>query len=270
MRSFSTLLATEVRRCLARRAVRLLVGVGVLLIVVVGGVTFAVTSPDDVTGPDPTPLRLTDLWHPDQDSVFGMGVVVLALGAVIGGALVVGGEWKAGTVTTLLTWEPRRVRALTARMAACGLLAAAIGAGLGALVVVVLLPGVVVKGTADGADAMWAVAALGALGRGLLLAALSAVLGAAIASLGRGTTAALVAVMAYVIVIEPVLRGWLPAWGGWLVGENAATFFTGRSIEGAPFTREPIEAGLILTGYALVAAGLATATFARRDVAGGS
>lgn len=270
MTSFWTLLATEIRRCLARRAVRVLVCVGVLLIVVVGVVTFAVTSPDDIAGADPTPLRLTDLWHPVGDSIFGMGLVILAMGAVIGGAVVVGGEWKAGTVTTLLTWEARRVRVVTARLVACGLLAAAIGCGLAALLVLVLLPGILVKGTTEGADAAWALALLGAMGRGLVLAALSAVLGAAIASLGRGTTAALVAVMAYLIVIEPVLRAWWPRRAGWLVGENAATFFTGRTMEGVAFSRQPIEAGLILAAYALVVAGVATATFARRDVTGAS
>nr|MDQ3385874.1 hypothetical protein [Actinomycetota bacterium] len=135
MSSFATLLATEVRRCLARRAVRVLVGLGVLMIVVVGGVTFATVPATDLARSDPTPIRLVDLWRPEGDSVFGIGVVLLAMGAVIGGALVVGGEWKVGTVTTLLTWEPRRGRAIAARFVACGVLATAIGAALAALLV---------------------------------------------------------------------------------------------------------------------------------------
>lgn len=270
MSGFGRLVATEVRRCLARRAVRVLVGVGVLLIAVVAVTTFVVSAPEDVARSGPTPIRLTDLWNPERDSVFGMGIVILAMGALIGGAVVVGGEWKAGTVTTLLTWEPRRARVIGARLAACGLLAAAIGAVLAVLLVVALLPGVVVKGSTAGVDAAWSVSLLAALARGLLLASLSAVLGAAIAWLGRSATAALVAVIAYLIVVEPAFRAWWPTRAGWLIGENAATFFTGRAMEGVPFVRRPVEAALILAGYVVIAAAAATAAFTRRDVTGGA
>ncbi len=266
----ATLLGTEVRRCLARRAVRVLVGFGVLMIVVVGVVSFATVPVSDLASSEPTPIRLVDLWHPEEDSVFGIGVVLLGMGALIGGALVVGGEWKAGTVTTVLTWEPRRGRAIAARFMACGVLATTIGAALAALLVVVLLPGILVKGTTEGADLAWTLATLGAVGRGVLLTGLSAVLGAAIASLGRSSTAALVAVLAYLLFIEPTMRAWWPGRAGWLVGENAAASSTGRTLEGVSFSRAPVEAGVVLVVDALVVAGAATAAFSRRDVAGGS
>ena len=44
-----------------------------------------------------------------------MTAIFLVVGALFAGASVAGAEWRAGSMTTLLTWEPRRVRVIVGR-----------------------------------------------------------------------------------------------------------------------------------------------------------
>ena len=48
------------------------------------------------------------------DILQGAGILVV-IGGLLLGASFAGAEWHAGTMTTLLTWEPRRVRVLAAK-----------------------------------------------------------------------------------------------------------------------------------------------------------
>ena len=56
----------------------------------------------------------------------GFAVVLALLGFVVGASFV-GAEWAAGTLGSLLTWEPRRLRVLTAKALALALGLAAVG-----------------------------------------------------------------------------------------------------------------------------------------------
>jgi hypothetical protein len=58
-----------------------------------------------------------DIWSGRDDgadaNTLGQTSFLFLLMAVLGGASFVGAEYKAGTVTTLLTWEPRRTRVMS-------------------------------------------------------------------------------------------------------------------------------------------------------------
>ena len=107
-----TLFLTELRRALHRRLVWVLIGLALAGIVVTGVLVFIATggsstAPAGVDSIDPA--RVTDWWRPDlPDGVVLLPGVMLFLGALIGGASVVGAEWRSGGVTTVLTWAPRR------------------------------------------------------------------------------------------------------------------------------------------------------------------
>jgi hypothetical protein len=267
MSSFLSLLATECRRCLSRRVVHVLVGIALLGAVATGVVGVLVAGEIDLSSEGPALIRLADLWGSD-DPVLGMPLILLLFGALIGGAVVVGGEWKAGTVPTVLAWEPRRLRLLGARLAACGLLAMVIAfALLLAFVVVGVLPGFVAHGEVGAIDGAWWVSLAGGVGRGLALVGLAAVLGGAIANLGRSTTAAIVAVFAYEAVLEQVLRGVWPSRAGWLLSENAVAWITGERLVSDEFERGFLAGGATLVLYVALAVGLALVVFDRRDVA---
>src|SRR4051794_6619128 len=120
--TFINLWRVEVRRSLHRRVVWVLILVALIGIVVFGVIAFATSSSLDVglsrARGEHHPAIMADWWIPgDGDTVITVTTFFLLMGALIGGASVVGGEWRAGTVTTVLTWEPVRVRLHAARIA---------------------------------------------------------------------------------------------------------------------------------------------------------
>lgn len=213
-------------------------------------------------------LHLVDLWHSGGgESFLAVTFVFLGIGAVVGGASMVGAEWKANTFTTLLTWEPRRVRVGVAKLVTAGVLAVVVSLVLQLVFIAALLPTVSLRGTTAGADTEWFTALAGAMGRGAILAGLGAVVGGAVAMIGRSTAAALGVAFAYLAVFEAVVRAWKPMMARWLVGENAAIFLTGRRLESVPFDRPVALAAMTLLGIAGGLVVLAAATLRARDVA---
>ena len=115
-----------------------------------------------------------------------------------------GAEWRFGTVTTVLTWEPRRLRLHLARTASAGILAFIISFLVQVAFLASFLPAVLANGTTAGADADWWLQLLEAMTRVSLLTAGAAVLAVALATLGRNTAFALAAVFAWFAVVEGV------------------------------------------------------------------
>lgn len=271
MSSFGHLLAVEARRALSRRAVWVLVGIALLGIALSGLLAFLSSNDFDPRLAEPDVARLTDLWLSDgADGVLVSTLMFLAVGALIGGATVTGAEWQHGTIVTVSTWEVRRGRLLSARILSAMLLALAIGTALLLLFCASLVPTYLLRGTTEGADAEFWRALAGAIARIAALTSLAAGLGAALASIGRRTTAAIGAAFAYLAIIEPVVRVNWPARGRWLLGENTVVLVTASDIEGAVFTRGVGTAALTLCGYVAVLVAAAMVLFRRRDMAGTS
>jgi ABC-2 type transport system permease protein len=206
-------------------------------------------------------FHLTNL----QDIYIGTNALLIAMLVVLS-ASYIGAEWHAGTMTTLLTWEPRRVRVFLAKA-----LVAAAMAFLGLLVLqgvlaLVLLPAAVFRGTTHGIDATWIRSVAGLLARGGAAAALAAMMTCSLAFLGRNTAAALGIAFGYIAVVEPILRAVRPKWAPWFVFDNAAALVLGNRVDAALFVRSPLGAGLVLGAYAATGLLVAGAVFVRRDV----
>lgn len=268
MTSMGTLLALEARRALSRRFVRGLLAVGALLAVTTGVLARVLTSEQDVLAADRHIGRLTDLAATDGDSVLAAALLYLAIGALIGGASVAGAEWRFGTVTTVLTWSPRRGRLLLARITAAATLAAVLSCALQVLLGVALLPTWLGPGTIEGIDGAWANGVVLAVCRSSLVCALAAAVGAAAASIGRNTTAALGGAFVELAIVEAAVRTNFPAQARWLLGENLTTFFTWEPPEHAAFERGPVVATATLVLYVAVLVGFAVTLFRRRDLVG--
>lgn len=213
-------------------------------------------------------FHLTDLWRGEngEDNILEVTGVFLAIGALMAGATFVGGEWRWGTMTTLLTWEPRRLRVFVAKAMTVLALTFVIGIVLQALVGLSVLPAALWRGTTEGADSEWLRGVSGGVLRASGLAAGAGALGYAVASIGRNTAAALGLAFAYVSVFEGLVRGLKPAWQRWLIGENGGVFLTGRQLDGADFERTVLEAGLILGLYLAGTLTAGAVVFSRRDV----
>lgn len=257
------MLEVEVRRCLARRLVRWLVAIGALSCVLISVITRAKVPPSG----SPDEFRLVSLWSPGGDSILGIASFFLLIGAVLGGASMIGAEWRAGTIGTLLTWEPARARVAVAKLVACGLVAAVIAGLLQVLFCLAFVPAALGRGTTAGVDLDWLQSLGGAVLRSSLLVGLAAVLMASIAMLGRNTSAALGVAFGYMMIFENLLRAWKPWTTRLLLGENGAILITGDDLATASFSRSTLAAGLTLCAYVGGVALVAVASFWRRDLA---
>jgi hypothetical protein len=216
------------------------------------------------------PAVLTDWWIPGEDSAVLTATLFLLIGGFFAGAAVAGAEWRAGTVTTVLTWEPRRARLCLTRIAACAVCAFVIAILLEAVFLASFLPAVFAHGTTTGADAAWWSSLALAMLRTGLLTAIAAVVGVALATIGRNTAFALGVVFAWLAVAEGVIRGLRPGWAEYLWAENVGTAMPWKQMENAEFARGPVPALVSLVAYTAVLVLVATALFRRRDVAGSS
>ncbi|MGH9152269.1 MAG: hypothetical protein ACRD03_07725 [Acidimicrobiales bacterium] len=268
-----TLLRTEVRRALHRRMTWGLIGLALAGVVVAGVTAFFSSSGLDLARAhlegEESAAVMRHWWVPGAgEGLLLVAAFFLAMGGLVGGASVTGAEWRAGTVGTLLTWEPRRLRLHAARVGACAALALVVSFALQALFLASFVPAVAAHGTASGVDGAWWASLVAAMARISLLSSLATVVGASLATLGRTTTAALVAGWGWMAVGENLVRNLVPDLRPLLLGENTAVLLTWGDLEGAGFSRDPAVALATLVAYGGVLAAVAAARFLRQDVTG--
>lgn len=268
------LLLVEMRRALRRRAIRVLVGVGVMGCVIAGVVTWFGSSGKTLlqlrADQEGSPAIMTDWWMTDGNEGFlVVAVFFLLLGAFFAGSTYAGGEWRAGTLTTQLTWEPRRLRLHGARTASAAILAFTISLGLQVVFLASFLPSVWAHGTTAGADAAFWVDLVVAMMRFSALTAAAAVLAVAVATAARNTAFAVISAFAWMAVIEPLIRALKPSLGRWLWAENVGTVISWGQIPDADFTRGPLAALAVLLIYGAAIATVSAVSFQRRDLAAG-
>lgn len=244
------LLASEFRRFRSRRLVKVLVGLELLAIVVAGVIVYF-TQAYEISAL-PNALR-------------GASLVLLSVGWMLG-ASAIGAEWHSGHLTTILTWEPRRWRAIVAKIVACisGVFVLSLLAQ--AFLGLALWIDAAGTGSTAGADGSWLADSAAAAFRIALLSTIFAGFGFALAAVGRNTAVALGVGFAYLVIVENLVRGLRPEWAPWLLADNAALFIIGSTFDFPLDGRTPAEAGLYLAAWALVLLLGASALFRARDV----
>jgi hypothetical protein len=209
------------------------------------------------------PAEIVDL-PPLFGAVIMLPTFVLLAGAVVAGASMVGAEWQARSLVTLLTWEPRRSRLLAARMIAVALVGAAIALALLALFTLVLWFTARAKGEVP-TDPDWWVTYGGVVLRLSGLVGLTAVVGAALAMIGKRTALAVFAIPVYLIGAEIVVRLRWEAARPWLVLRNFIL-----AVGGDEYLPDAGTAGrglTVLLGWSALVIALAFVAFSRRDFA---
>jgi ABC-type transport system involved in multi-copper enzyme maturation permease subunit len=230
------------------------------------------TNPEIWYFDDPRPKITHDLWRLAGDRTNGILLTVIALlmiGGLGAGASMIGAEWKFGTVTTQLTWEPRRTRIVAAKLIATAGCAFVIAVALQAVFSAGAAVVFAAKGSTQGMDADWYLSLAAAFARGGLLTAVAATLGASLALMMRNTAAPILLVFAYTAIVENIVRGVRPGWSRWLIGENIGVVVTAQT-RAIDWDTTAIAAAATLVGYAAVLAVAAGASFHRRDIAGSS
>jgi ABC-type transport system involved in multi-copper enzyme maturation permease subunit len=271
----TNLLRSEIRRLAGRRMLFWLLlailALSAFIIVIV-----AIRSDSDSFNPGDA-MSVTQLWLTSsaarhigvqRDQTISSISVLTYLLVIVIGASAVGADYRAGTVVTLLTWEPRRARLLIARFVATALVSMAFFL----IIQLVFIGGWTLAaqlfGRSRGVDAaFWGDLAV-MLARATVLAGVLAVISAAIATVGRNTAAAMGVWFGYLIAIEVIVRGQILDLVPWFVITNAAAFFSWERLHpgaGADPV-SPVAGTLRLALYFAVFAGAAILVFRRRDV----
>jgi ABC-2 type transport system permease protein len=255
----TSLLAAEIRRMTSRRLFRVVAALAILAIVI-ATVIVAIRSRSS------TAIGADHRFHLTALSVTLQGLSpLLIIAAWLFGASFVGADWHTGALSTLLTWEPRRLRVMASKLAGC-----LIVVFLFVTIVQVLLGGglalaAAMRGTAEGVDGAWMQKTVGIAFRVAALCGVGSAVGFAIASVARNTAAALGVGFGYTVIVENLVRGLRPRWVPWLMGDNAVVFITGHS-PGPLFQRTIVQAGLLLGAYTAALLVIAMAVFRARDV----
>jgi ABC-2 type transport system permease protein len=213
----------------------------------------------------PSHLALLDL----PQILEGISSITSILGLVVGASFVAA-SWQTGTISTIFTWEPRRLRWFTARILvlAAGVLVMTV------LIVSFLSAGLalaaMLRGSTAGVGGEWWADVLTTSLRLSVAAAVAAVIGGAVAAIGRHTAAALGAVFIYTAVLEGLVRGFRPQWTPWLLGDNIVAFIswqaTNFQLDSGSFVLSPGRAVFVILGYAAVLLAMAFTFVRTRDV----
>ena len=194
----------------------------------------------------------------------GTTVPLVLIGWLLAASFI-GADWHAGTVTTQLTWEPRRVRLLLAKAAVCIAVAFLATVAFQVLLGLGLWAAAALRGTVEGTDRAWFLRTLGVLVRGGALAAVAAAIGFSLAAVARNTAAALGVGFGYLLILENLVSALRPGWRSWFFAPNAIVLVDGRAHPDI-IPRTVLEAGVLVGLYAVGTVLVATGVFARRDV----
>lgn len=209
------------------------------------------------------------------------GFAIAALAFVVG-ATFVGAEWSQRSMVALLFWQPRRGLVLSRKL----FVATVAGALLGAVFQVLWLGFAVLLGALRGSSETpdgFTMDVLVQDARLVLLAALTGLLGAALANLLRGTGAVLGVAFVYFALVETALGAFRQEWREWLLSTGALALgqLQGTTVfvyeeqlqpDGSVFydSREIVvsglQGGLVLAVATAVVVVLGSVLFLRRDL----
>ncbi len=205
-----------------------------------------------------------------DEGLQGTAPILLMLAVVLGASLV-GADWSSGSMATLLTWEPRRIRVFLMRALVIAIVVFVFVVVVDAVLVALWRSGVSLRGTADASD--WLSPAVETIGRVGILAIIWASFAYAAAAITRSTAGGVFVLLGELILIEAVFRGFRPSIERWVLVQNATVFVTDRAVvlynqnTGQRLgTMTPGMALSTLVAYALVALAVALILTHRRDV----
>jgi ABC-2 type transport system permease protein len=228
------------------------------------------------TGPTDHTMRLRTLWFEAQGrtqetTVLSVAIYLFVMAAGLA-ATAIGGDYRAGTIGTPLTWEPRRTRLACARMLAV----AVVVAGIYAAVMGVLVGGWWLGASARGSvsvpahfwpDLVRVLARCGVAAVGV------AAVTAGLVFVTRSTVGGIIVWFGYLIGIEAVLAARISGLRSKLLLVNLGAFLDGHPIryQEVAGDQQRVVVGpsdgvvlLVVLVAAVVAAGLVA--FRRRDV----
>lgn len=168
-------------------------------------------------------------------------------------------EFRHNTVTETFLVTPRRGAVVTAKLITYALGGLVFAVFASAVTVALALPALSSEGVAVAVGDY-----AGVLGGVVAVTVVYGLLGVAVGSLIRNSTAAVVVALAWSFVLESLLVGLVPEVGRWLPG-GAAAALGGQSVPGSELL-PPAAAATLLVAYAVVFAAAGTRFVVSRDI----
>jgi ABC-2 type transport system permease protein len=191
----------------------------------------------------------------------------MVLLAIVVGATLAGADWGANTMTTLLTWEPRRLRVLFTRALVVALVVIGVALILQGVFAGLFTLLTATRGSTEFLPPDFWARVITTSGRVSLIAAAFGLMSFAVGMIGRSTVAALAVLFGYLIAIEGVLAGFRPKVEPFLAIRAAIVVINRQPlVTVSGFVVDTQRAVTVLAIYVvglLVVAGL---LFRRRDV----
>ncbi len=206
----------------------------------------------------------------DQDPALSLGQAA-SFGAIfvaVIGILIVTNEYRHSTIMTTFLADPRRVRVLLAKLAAAVIVGLVFAVTALTVAAAVALPWLAARGESLQLDGQ----AAEAVGRVLLVFALTAVFGAALGAIVHSQVGAIVGYFVWILVVESIIT----ALAGLLLTDfgkpdPVSKFLPGNSLggiiggQGNDFVLNAGGAALLALGYAIVLSVLGALSMTRRD-----
>jgi ABC-type transport system involved in multi-copper enzyme maturation permease subunit len=217
------------------------------------------------------------------DALLGISFILLVV-AMLVGASSMGAEMSAGSVATLLAWEPRRIRVLLCRVAAVAVAVVVMTLVLCLALSLMFFVVSTLRGSTS-TNTSWLHNVLVQVGRDTLMAVAISAIGVAVATVGRNTAAALGVLVGYLAIVENLLRGIRPSTTPWLLGSSVGTYISGKPMQvylrsgsmitapdGSTYYQNTVltvtvaHALVVVIAYTVILTVIAAVMFKRRDI----
>jgi hypothetical protein len=147
---------------------------------------------------------------------------------------------------------------------------ALVTAGLTAIIllalILALLPAAIVHGNGAFLNSAWYLSMAAMTLRCVFFTAAMSIIRVSAAAIGRSTTAAVIGIVSYFVLIEYAAVQAAPSLARWLLFTDAASWVGYHTTMGAPAGHTIVTGGLLLAGATAALGALAATTFERRDV----
>jgi ABC-2 type transport system permease protein len=215
----------------------------------------------------------------DLDTILqGVATFVILLGTLLAASLG-GADWTSNTMTTLLTWEPRRIRVFFARALVVAVFVAVIITFLQVVFSGVYALVAATRGSTMFLPSHFWVDVAATIGRVSVMATALGLVAYVVAMIGRSTVASLGALFGYLILFEGVIAGFRPSIQGSLLVRGASVIVSQQPIldfsdgygyaDGydAPAVLMDVQrAWIVVAIYVVVLTALSLLQYQRRDV----
>jgi hypothetical protein len=280
------LLATELRRFAARRAMRWLV-VFALAVIALAMVILAANIDDPAnTGQTRCPVTVTDsngnvtiiegecpqqeadpfVLHDELSDIIGGTGIALLLLSILLGTTFIGAEYIGNSLGGQLAFEPRRTYVYAIKALAVAIWTALITAFLLVVVCAAIFAVAQWRAEVGDLDGEWFTQRLGDIARVSLVAGAAGILGYAVTTIARRSVVAVVAFLALLFIVEPALTSALDLFDGrtpvFPLIMASANDFTGDNLGIDSLAEAVAVAGTWITAIVL----LGGFVFARREI----